>query len=347
MKKNYILIFLTTFLLMFISTAYAAFSSVVIISGDGLVEKDNIAPTCGGWYLRDSNLSIQEAYNQNKFKNPGTNATWTNKNQKLFIECTDNMDGDYGCINVTEITDSNNQKRYYKEVKEYSSSVKTDSNVVTVTLKDAYQNERTCSLPVGGSNPYIDKGEPEITITPTAYNKFTYSATDDVGVTGYMVTTTPVEPALDDVNWSETPSEILIDNNEAHTYYVWAKDGINIADKTISTYLLAKEEGEGTTLTLKLNDSTGVELTTGYVIKGTVIYVESNLKTGYNNLTISKNNTNIANPSRHIIDENTTITSLADKLEVWAENLFYDNTNTGVNCSDSQCMIDYLNDIYY
>ena len=40
MKKNYILIFLTTFLLMFISTAYAAFSSELIISGEGIVEKD-------------------------------------------------------------------------------------------------------------------------------------------------------------------------------------------------------------------------------------------------------------------------------------------------------------------
>ncbi len=27
---------------------------------------------------------------------------------------------------------------------------------------------------------------------------------------------------------------------------------------------------------------------------------------------------------------------------VWAENLSYDNTNTGVNCSDAQCMLDYL-----
>lgn len=30
------------------------------------------------------------------------------------------------------------------------------------------------------------------------------------------------------------------------------------------------------------------------------------------------------------------------KIEVKAENLSYDNTNSGVTCSDAQCMIDYL-----
>ena len=33
-----------------------------------------------------------------------------------------------------------------------------------------------------------------------------------------------------------------------------------------------------------------------------------------------------------------------DKHEVWAENLSYDNTITGVNCSDAQCMLDCIAD---
>ena len=311
MKKNYILIFLTTFLLMFISTAYAAFSSELIISGEGIVEKDTIPPTCGSWYLRDSSLTIQEAFDQNKFKNPATNTEWTTENQSLFIECTDNMAGDYGCINVTEITDSNNQKRYYKEVKEYTTSVKTDSNVVTVKLQDAYLNERTCSLPVGGSNPYLDKQGPTITITATAANKFTYSATDDMGVTGYMVTTSSTKPAIDDANWLTTPKEITIDNTAAKTYYVWAKDGVNITSKTIKTYKLTKTVGTGTTLTLKYKNSTGVELTTGYVLNGTKVYIKGSLLDGYNTLELKKGTTVIASGSTQTISAATTISSSA------------------------------------
>ncbi len=33
-----------------------------------------------------------------------------------------------------------------------------------------------------------------------------------------------------------------------------------------------------------------------------------------------------------------------EKLDVWASNVSYDNTNTGVNCSTVQCMLDCLAD---
>ena len=69
MKKNIFLIIFTTFLLTFISVAYAAFNSELTITGSGIVQKDTTPPTCGAWYLRDSNLTIQEAYDQNKFIN--------------------------------------------------------------------------------------------------------------------------------------------------------------------------------------------------------------------------------------------------------------------------------------
>ena len=119
MKKNYVFSIVTIFLLTFVSVAYAAFNSELIITGEGSVLRDSTAPTCGAWYLRDSSLTIQQAYDQNKFINPGTNNTWTNTNKKLFIECSDNMTGSYGCINVTEITTSNFNNKYllYKAIK--------------------------------------------------------------------------------------------------------------------------------------------------------------------------------------------------------------------------------------
>lgn len=34
-----------------------------------------------------------------------------------------------------------------------------------------------------------------------------------------------------------------------------------------------------------------------------------------------------------------------DKVEIPASNLTYDNTNSEVDCDDTQCMIDYINDL--
>ena len=335
MKKNIIFIIFTTFLLTFISVAYAAFNRDLIITGEGIVETDTIAPTCGAWYLRDSSLTIQEAYNQNKFINPGTNTTWTNTDKKLFIECSDNMPGSYGCINVTEITDSNNQKRYFKEVKEYNTSIQTDPNVVSVTLQDAYLNSRTCTLPVGGSNPYLDKQAPILTIIQTAANKFTYSATDDIGVKGFMVTTTSTPPAINDPNWSNITSEITIDNTQQQIYYVWVKDEVNITSQTISTYLLTKTEGAGTNLSLKWNNSTGYELSTGYVLNGTNIHVTGTLKPGYNSLDLKKNTTNILSDTIQTINSNTSIISSSN---VNTYTVKY-NANGGNGSMSSQIMI--------
>ena len=293
MKRNYVLSFITIFLLSFISVAYAAFNSELTITGEGTVQKDTTAPTCGAWYLRDSSLTTQQAYDQDKFINPSTNTTWTTTDKTLFIECTDNMEGEYGCINVDEITDGNNKKRYFKDVKEYTTSIKTDSNTITVTLKDAFLNETTCTLPVGGSNPYLDKQAPTITITQSAANKFTYSATDDLGVVGYAVTTTNTEPTT----WLTTPEEVTIDNTAAKTYYVWAKDGVNVTSKTIKTYKLTKSQGTGTTLTLRYNNSSGTTLSTGFVLNGTKVHVTASANAGYNTLVLKKGSTAISSGS--------------------------------------------------
>ena len=314
MKKAYFTSFVTILLLTFISVAYAAFSSDLKITGEASVLKDTVPPTCGSWYLRDSSLTTQEAFNQNKFINAGTNTTWTNTNKTLFIECSDNLDGDYGCINVDTVTTSAGGKRYFKDVKNYTTSIKTDGNAVTVTLKDAYQNERTCTLPVGGSNPYVDKQGPSITISRTAANKFTYSATDDMSsvvTTQYMVTTSSTQPSINDSGWSSNASEVTIDQTAAKTYYVWAKDGVNITHQTISTYKLTKTQGTGTTLTLKYNNNSGAELNTSYVLEGTPVYVTASANNGYGSLVLKKDSTSISSGSTQTISGATTISSSA------------------------------------
>ena len=315
MKRNYALSFVTIFLLLFISVAYAAFNSELNITGEGSVLKDTTAPTCGSWYLRDSSLTTQEAYNQNKFINPGTNTTWTNTDKTLFIECTDNMEGDYGCINVDTVTASGNTKRYFKDVKDYTTSIKSDGETVTVTLYDAYLNSRTCTLPSGGSNPYIDKESPTVTIIPTAANKFTYLGTDNnSSELKYMVTDTNTVPSIDDVNWSDTPTEFTIDNTEAKTYYVWTRDGANIVSETINTYLLTADVGTGSTLTLRYQNSGGAILSTGYVLDGTPVHVNGSIRAEYNSLVLTSTTTTtevISNNSVQMINGNTTISSVA------------------------------------
>ena len=44
--------------------------------------------------------------------------------------------------------------------------------------------------------------------------------------------------------------------------------------------------------------------------------------------------------------ENATVNLYAQWGQLWAENIAYDNTNTGVNCTDTQCMLDYLSSLY-
>ena len=46
--------------------------------------------------------------------------------------------------------------------------------------------------------------------------------------------------------------------------------------------------------------------------------------------------------AKAIVQTTGSATLYAVWTRVWAENLSYDNTNTGVNCSDAQCMLDYL-----
>ena len=64
---------------------------------------------------------------------------------------------------------------------------------------------------------------------------------------------------------------------------------------------------------------------------GGVQYIDSN---GY--LTSSADNTHfVVNGSLY-----------AKWTRIMAENLGYDNTNSGVNCNNAQCMIDYINEIF-
>lgn len=53
----------------------------------------------------------------------------------------------------------------------------------------------------------------------------TLTASDDVGVTGYLVTASPEAPSLVGTEWSATPpTELVFPRDGAHTLYAWARD---------------------------------------------------------------------------------------------------------------------------
>ena len=129
--------------------------------------------------------------------------------------------------------------------------------------------------------------------------------------TQYMVTTSNTQPSINDSGWSTTASEVTIDQTAAKTYYVWAKDGVNITHQTINTYKLTKTQGTGTTLTLKYNNNSGAELNTSYVLAGTPVYITASANNGYGSLVLKKDSTSINSGTTQTISAATTISSSA------------------------------------
>lgn len=150
------------------------------------------------------------------------------------------------------------------------------------------------------------------TITRSDYNTFTYTTTDTVGVTGYKITTTSTKPLATDTGWTTTTTYDI--PQSASTYYIWAKDaaGNVSASKSISTYLVTTNEGTGTTLTTKLESSTGTNLTNNtYVLSGTPVYIASQLQAHYNTLILTAGGTSFTSGNIKTITSNTNITSSA------------------------------------
>ena len=130
------------------------------------------------------------------------------------------------------------------------------------------------------------------------------------------------------------------------------------------TYSISKPVFE---ITLNNQSATTAGTTKIYVKYGTGYYLNSNLtnqmSTSANGITKPTKNgvlfrgyyTGTNGSGVQYIDANGKLTSSASTtnfssngtlyayyITVKAENLSYDNTNTGVSCSDAQCMIDYI-----
>ncbi len=80
--------------------------------------------------------------------------------------------------------------------------------------------------------------------TPVRHNDLTipivnFSAIDDVGVTGYLITQSPTIPSLTNPNWtSNAPTTHTLPSEGAHTLYAWAKDADGNISASLSRYVI-------------------------------------------------------------------------------------------------------------
>ena len=82
-------------------------------------------------------------------------------------------------------------------------------------------------------------------VIPSLYNNLTipittFTASDNVGVTGYFVNDSPSAPSPSDPNWGATPqTQYAFSSDGSKTLYAWAKDAAgNISSSLSATVLL-------------------------------------------------------------------------------------------------------------
>ena len=162
-------------------------------------------------------------------------------------------------------------------------------------------------------------------ITRTDHNTFSYNATS---ADAYYVSTSNVKPDAGNTTASSSFSlntwttalntnDLTLSANQV--YYVWAKDAItggnvsnNSASITVRTVNRSVEAGS--TLTTKLNNSSGTSFTSSpyYVLDGTTIYVNSTANSGYHSAVLKRDGSQITNNTTYTINSNTTFTSSAN-----------------------------------
>lgn len=79
--------------------------------------------------------------------------------------------------------------------------------------------------PADSSAPVVDGFTVPAVSTSFAIPITLFTATDDIGVTGYLISTTNTPPAPDAAGWADTaPSSYTVAADGAYTLYPWAKD---------------------------------------------------------------------------------------------------------------------------
>ena len=142
----------------------------------------------------------------------------------------------------------------------------------------------------------VDTEKPVVTISRTNAFKFSWTATDSKGVTGYQITNDSSIPDADASTWTTVTSatsvtnSYMIDRQEAKIYYVWAKDAVGNVSvaNSIAAYSVTRDVGPGTSIERRddaTSSTTGTRMTTNpVVLSGTSIWISATADYGYHGL---------------------------------------------------------------
>ena len=162
------------------------------------------------------------------------------------------------------------------------------------------------------------------TITREDYNTFRYSA---VSAAAYYVSTSNIKPdagntsassnfALNTWTTATNTGDLSLSANQV--YYIWVKDSITggiVSDNSasIAVRTINRDVGTGSSLTTKLENSSGTSFTTTpyYVFNGTIVYVSASANSGYHSAVLKRDGTQVTNNTTYTINNNTTFTSSA------------------------------------
>ena len=154
---------------------------------------------------------------------------------------------------------------------------------------------------------------PTVVVAREDFNTFRWTATDVVPITGYQISKNSAIPSATGTGWTNGDINTgTYDISEEGTYYVYVKneDGI-VGQGMINAYTVSRDQGTGTTLTTKIDSSSGEEFTnTTNVLDGTTIYVAGSLNTGYSSLVL-KNKDNVISAGNQTITSNSIFKSSA------------------------------------
>ena len=212
-----------------------------------------------------------------------------------------------------------------------------------------------------------DTDAPTVTIDNIGLSSLTFSATDNVGIVGYIVSTSEIQPSATDSEWQNITSTISLANQTVAnlnpgTYYVYVKDDVgNIGISTNvtiqlsgsisfgrpiwnSSYTAASVEIMGSSMSygaslqymisgdsewtvIKSGDST-VEVENGKTIYARIMYLTSEIPIPYATTTIVNNNPYVTVTSKTA--GNITFTATDDvQLLGYLVKDYYGTTETG------------------
>ena len=241
-----------------------------------------------------------------------TSGAWTNQNVYISLSSTDAGSG------IKEF-------QWYENDAWTTRALTTSGNTGTITFT-ADRNTTIRFRVVDNAGNASEEAtiivrkettKPGVSISRTDFNTFSWTASDNIGVTGYAITTSSTAPT----SWTTTGTLTsgTYDISSATTYYVWAKDAAgNTGSANITAYTISRSQGTGSTLTTRYDstsESSGTVFTANTVmLAGTSIWAKATANTGYNTPVLKHGSTDmIAAGTSYTVGATETISSTVSK----------------------------------